>query len=53
MLHRLALKETSVAGAVRDGQRRIEGDAGKVAELFDPLDDFQMIFDVVEPGPRS
>ena len=49
VLDRLVLRETGLADAVERGLVRIDGDAGRVAELFDLLDDFRLMFEVVEP----
>ncbi len=49
VLSRLVLRETSVGEARAAGLLRVEGDAGKVAELFDLLDDFTLAFEIVEP----
>ncbi len=48
-LDRIVLRETTAADAVRDGLVRVEGDAGRVVELFGLLDDFPLMFAVVEP----
>lgn len=48
-LNRLVLREVTVQEAVRAGVVRIEGDAARVAALFGLLDDFEMMFEVVEP----
>ena len=37
------------ADAVEHGLARIEGNPAKVAELFGLLDDFTLMFEVVEP----
>jgi alkyl sulfatase BDS1-like metallo-beta-lactamase superfamily hydrolase len=49
VLSRLVLRETTFADATRDGLARIDGDAAKVADLLDLLDDFAVMFPVVEP----
>ena len=49
VLNRLVLREVSFADAVAQGQARIDGDAARVAELFDLLDDFSLMFEVIEP----
>jgi alkyl sulfatase BDS1-like metallo-beta-lactamase superfamily hydrolase len=49
VLNRLVLREVSFADAVAQGQARIDGDAAKVAELFGLLDDFSLMFEVIEP----
>jgi alkyl sulfatase BDS1-like metallo-beta-lactamase superfamily hydrolase len=48
-LNRLVLREVSFADAVAQGQARIDGDAARVAELFGLLDDFSLMFEVIEP----
>jgi alkyl sulfatase BDS1-like metallo-beta-lactamase superfamily hydrolase len=55
VLNRLVLREVSFADAVAQGQARIDGDAVKIAELFDLLDDFSLMFEVIEPKrePRA
>ena len=51
-LDRLALRETTLADATSSGALRIDGDRGALATLFGLLDDFRMMFPVVEP-PRD
>jgi linear primary-alkylsulfatase len=48
-LNRLVLREISFADAAAQGRVRIAGDAAKVAELFGLLDDFSLMFEVIEP----
>jgi alkyl sulfatase BDS1-like metallo-beta-lactamase superfamily hydrolase len=48
-LDRLVLREVSFADAVAGGLLRIEGDSAAVADLFGLLDDFSLMFAVVEP----
>ena len=48
-LNRLVLRELTFAEAVERGVVSVTGDAGKVVELFELLDDFTLVFDVVEP----
>jgi linear primary-alkylsulfatase len=48
-LNRLVLRELPFADAVQHGLIVIEGDAAKVAQLFGLLDDFALMFEVVEP----
>jgi alkyl sulfatase BDS1-like metallo-beta-lactamase superfamily hydrolase len=48
-LDRVILREIALADAVGGGLVTIDGHAGKVAELFDLLDDFTLMFEVVEP----
>ena len=49
ILTRLVLLEMTFADAVERGLARIEGNPAKVAELFGLLDDFTLMFEVVEP----
>ena len=49
ILTRLVLREMTFADAVERGLARIVGDPAKVAELFGLLDDFTLMFEVVEP----
>ncbi len=51
-LNRLVLRELSFAQATASGLVQIDGDPGKVAELFGLLDDFTLAFEVVEPRQR-
>jgi len=51
-LDRLALRETTLADATSSGALRIDGDRAALATLFGLLDDFRMMFPVVEP-PRD
>jgi alkyl sulfatase BDS1-like metallo-beta-lactamase superfamily hydrolase len=48
-LDRLVLRETPFADAVAGGLIAVDGDGAKVAELFGLLDDFTLMFPVVEP----
>ena len=48
-LDRLLLRETTVVDTVQGGLARVGGDAAKVSELFSLLDDFTLMFEVVEP----
>src|SRR5437899_1657025 len=52
-LNRLVLREMTFADAVERGLVRVEGNADKVAELFALLDDFYLMFEVVEPKRES
>ncbi len=49
VLTRLVLRELSFADVVRDGLVTIDGDPARVVELFSLLDDFPLMFAVVEP----
>jgi alkyl sulfatase BDS1-like metallo-beta-lactamase superfamily hydrolase len=48
-LDRLILRELPLADAMHSGAVRIDGDAAKVGELLGLLDDFSLMFQVVEP----
>ena len=48
-LNRLVLRETTLAEAVEGGLVAVSGDSAKLAELFALLDDFPLMFKVVEP----
>ncbi len=49
VLNRLILREVPFADAVQRGLVHVEGDASKVLELVGLLDDFPLMFEVVEP----
>ena len=49
VLNRLILREMTWADAVQRGLARTEGDPAKITELFGLLDDFTLMFEVVEP----
>jgi linear primary-alkylsulfatase len=49
VLDRLVLHETTLDEARHRGLVTIEGDAARVVELFDLLDDFRLMFEIVEP----
>lgn len=51
VLDRLVLREVAFAEAVVAGLVAVDGDAGQVAWLFTLLDDFAVMFEVVEPKP--
>ena len=46
----LNIGETDVDRAAKAKQLKIDGDQSIVARLFDLLDDFEMMFDVVAPS---
>ena len=48
-LNRLVLRELTFADAIERGVVTVTGDPATVIELFDLLDDFALMFDVVEP----
>jgi len=49
MLTRVVLRELSFADALQQGLAMIDGDPARVVELFGLLDDFPLMFEVVEP----
>jgi len=49
VLTRLVLRELSFADVLEQGLVTIDGDPAKVVELFSLLDDFTLMFEVVEP----
>ncbi len=54
VLDSIVLRELTLADAVQRGLVRVEGDPARVVELFDLLDDFTRMFEVVEPKrPRA
>jgi alkyl sulfatase BDS1-like metallo-beta-lactamase superfamily hydrolase len=48
-LDRLILRELPFADAMQSGSVRVEGDATKVGELLGLLDEFTLMFEVIEP----
>jgi alkyl sulfatase BDS1-like metallo-beta-lactamase superfamily hydrolase len=48
-LDRLILRELPFADAMQSGSVRVDGDATKVGELLGLLDDFTLMFEVIEP----
>jgi alkyl sulfatase BDS1-like metallo-beta-lactamase superfamily hydrolase len=48
-LDRLLLRELSLADAMQSGGVRIDGDFSQLGELLGMLDDFSLMFEVVEP----
>ena len=46
----LNIREIDVDSAAKTGQLKIDGDQAIVEKLFDLLDDFEMMFDVVAPS---
>jgi alkyl sulfatase BDS1-like metallo-beta-lactamase superfamily hydrolase len=48
-LDRLVLRELTLDDAIASGTVRVEGDRARLAELFALLDDFVLLFPVVEP----
>ena len=48
-LDRILLREFSISEGVQSGSVRIDGDPGKLAELFGLVDEFTLMFEVVEP----
>jgi len=49
VLTRLVLRELSFADVLEQGLVTIDGDPARVVELFSLLDDFTLMFEVVEP----
>jgi len=49
VLDRLVLRELTIAEAIEQGLVIIAGDRAPVARLFALLDDFALMFDVIEP----
>ena len=49
VLDRLVLRELTIAEAIDQGLVAIAGDRAPVALLFALLDDFALMFDVIEP----
>ena len=49
VLDRVVLRELPFGDALASGLVAIDGDAARVAELFTLLDDFPLMFEVVEP----
>jgi alkyl sulfatase BDS1-like metallo-beta-lactamase superfamily hydrolase len=43
------VRETDVSAALAAGELEIEGDVAVVEQLFEMLDDFSLMFDVVAP----
>jgi alkyl sulfatase BDS1-like metallo-beta-lactamase superfamily hydrolase len=53
VLDRLVLREITFADGVQEGLVRVDGDATRVAALFDLLDDFPLMFEVMEPRRQT
>jgi alkyl sulfatase BDS1-like metallo-beta-lactamase superfamily hydrolase len=49
VLDRLVLRELTIGDAIDQGLVAIAGDRAPVALLFALLDDFALMFDVIEP----
>lgn len=49
LLNRIILGELALPDAIAQGLATVEGDAGKVAELFGLLDEFAVGFEILEP----
>jgi alkyl sulfatase BDS1-like metallo-beta-lactamase superfamily hydrolase len=49
VLTRVILRETTLADALQQGRVAVAGDAARVVELMSLLDDFPLMFNVVEP----
>ena len=52
-LNQVVLRETTIADAIHGGLALVEGDRAKVEELFGLLDDFTLMFEIVEPRRRD
>jgi alkyl sulfatase BDS1-like metallo-beta-lactamase superfamily hydrolase len=48
-LDRLLLRELSLADALQSGSVRVDGDVVQLEEFLGMLDDFSLMFEVVEP----
>ena len=48
-LDRLILRELPIPEAIQSGSVRVDGDPAKLAELFGLLDEFSLMFEVIEP----
>ncbi len=48
-LDRLILRDLPFADAMQSGSVRVDGDPAKLVELLDLLDEFTLMFEVVEP----
>jgi alkyl sulfatase BDS1-like metallo-beta-lactamase superfamily hydrolase len=48
-LNGVLTKESSIQDALSSGAAKIEGDAGKLAELFGLMDDFDLLFNIITP----
>ena len=49
VLNQIAMRQTTLADAIHQGFVKVIGNASKLHELFDLLDDFQLMFPVIEP----
>jgi len=49
VLDRLVLRELSLPDAITQGLVAVDGDTAKVTELFELLDEFSLMFEVIEP----
>ena len=52
-LNRLVLRQMTLAEALARGVVAVEGDPARVVELFDLLDEFPLMFEVVEPKRQA
>jgi alkyl sulfatase BDS1-like metallo-beta-lactamase superfamily hydrolase len=50
-LDSITLRQTTFPEAVKEGTVQVAGDASKLAELLGLLDNFEPMFEVVEPKP--
>src|SRR5262245_54392122 len=53
VLDSIVLRELTVTDAIQRGLVRVEGNPSRVVELFELLDDFTLMFEVVEPKRSS
>ena len=51
ILEAIAFKRLSFAEALASGKLSVEGHSSKPQALFDMLEDFEMMFEVMTPGP--
>ena len=49
MLSRLLLQQVTLTDAIRSGELIIDGDVGKLNDMFEVLDDFPFLFEILEP----
>ncbi len=49
VLSELVFQQVTLADAVRDGAIALEGDANKLSELFELIDEFFYMFEILEP----
>jgi alkyl sulfatase BDS1-like metallo-beta-lactamase superfamily hydrolase len=49
MLSRLLVQQVTLTDAIRSGELIIDGDVGKLNDMFEVLDDFPFLFEILEP----